>query len=90
MERDAFLENVYDNYLNYENIIRTILSTDFNRFLTNSLTSEWNEVIQLDIPILKKYKTPEEFVNKSSVYLKNKAQKILRKIQKMNYIHGNL
>jgi len=103
LERDAYLENVYDRKGNYEEIVRDILNKNFSDFIpyTNDpigymlygqrrklLDNEWSEVTQLDIPLLKKFKNPDDFINYSSNRLKKQAEKIIKKINKLKYIHN--
>ena len=43
-----------------------------------------------DIPFLKKFKSPRDFIDYSAKHLRQKAQKMLKKINKMKYIHGKI
>ena len=92
IERDAYLENVYDENREYEKIVRKVLATDFGEFKyrTNSstLNDNWKRISELDIPLLKKFKNPNEFIDYSGKRLTNQAEKIIKKINKLKYVHG--
>lgn len=92
LERDAYLENVYDQNPEYEKTIRGILNTNFNDFKSGpkptTLDSNWEYISKLDIPLLKKFDTPEEFIGYSETRLKSEADKVIRKINKLKYIHN--
>ena len=88
LERDAYLENVYDGNNEYVNKVRTVLNTDFNYFKRyNDLESNWDYISNLNIPLVNKFKDPESFIDYSNKILKAKAEKIIKKINKMKYIH---
>jgi hypothetical protein len=87
LERDAYLENVYDKNNTYEMVIRNISNTDFNTFKRGA-DNNWSEITQLDIPLLKKFNSSEDFIDYSSKRLKHGADKILKKINKLKYIHN--
>ncbi len=91
MERDAYLENVYDENREYEKIVRKVLATNFDEFkyrTTSTLGSTWEHIGKLDIPLLKKFKNPNDFIDYSEKRLKNQAEKIIKKINKLKYVHG--
>lgn len=88
LERDAYLENVYDKNPEYERHVREVLNTDFNNFNTEMLQHNWNYVSKLNIPLVNRFKTPEEFVSYSEKRLKSEAEKIIKKINKLKYIHN--
>jgi len=92
LERDAYLENVYDQNPEYEKTIRDILNTNFNDFKSGpkstTLGSNWEHVSKLDIPLLNKFNTPEEFIDYSEDRLKREADKVIKKINKLKYIHN--
>lgn len=92
IEKSAFLENVYDNNPEYETTIRDILAKDFETFKNRyDLDLNWHLVnVAYDIPIIKKFKSAREFIDYSAVFLRKKALKILKKINKMKYIHGKV
>ena len=87
LERDAYLENVYDGNTEYEKQIRDILNKDFDQFNTPSSHKNWDDITKLDIPLLNKFKTPNDFITYSGGRLKSEANKVLKKINKLKYIH---
>ncbi len=90
LEKTAYLENVYDGNLNYEKIIRDISSKDFEPFKERfDLDINWHLMnTAYDIPFLKKFKSPIEFIDYSSEELRSKAVNVIKKINKMKYIHN--
>jgi hypothetical protein len=92
LERDAYLENVYDGNQEYEKIVRKVLATDFSdfKFRTDGSTTDddWEYINKLDIPLLKKFSDSNEFVDYSGNRLNNQAEKIIKKINKLKYVHG--
>jgi hypothetical protein len=93
LELNAFLENVYDkDKLNpYKNIVSGLRNYDALKSAQNEnqnkLQSDWETLLTLDIPFLKKHKTYQDFLNASTKYFNQKADKIMRKINKMEYVH---
>jgi hypothetical protein len=92
LESTAFLENVYDLNPEYERVIRRIINKDYDNLKTHhDLDSDWYMITTtFDIPFLNKFKNPRDFINKSGPLLKRKAEKMVKKINKMKYIHGKL
>lgn len=92
LETTAYLENVYDSNKEYERIVKDVLNRDYRKYKDDyNLDSSWYMVTSsYDIPLLKKYKNPREFIDKSETILKRKAEKIIKKINKMKYVHGKL
>jgi len=92
LEKGPYMENVYDRNPAYENMIRKIISKDFEQFKDRfDLDVNWHLVnTAYDIPFVKKFKTPLDFIDYSSSELKKRAIKVLKKINKMKYIHGML
>jgi hypothetical protein len=90
LEKTAYLENVYDGNLNYEKIIRDISSKDFEPFKERfDLDINWHLMnTAYDIPFLKKFKSPIEFIDYSSEELRSKSIDMIKKINKMKYVHG--
>jgi hypothetical protein len=90
LESTAYLENVYDLNPEYERIVRGVLQKNYDLLKNHpDLDADWYMVKQTyDIPYLKKFNKASEFIEKSDKILKNKAEKIIRKINKMKYIHG--
>ena len=90
LEKTAYLENVYDGNLNYEKVIRGISSKDFESFKDRfDLDINWHLMnTAYDIPFLKKFKSPIEFIDYSSEELRSRAIDMIKKINKMKYVHG--
>jgi len=90
LEKTAYLENVYDGNSKYEKIVRSILSKDFDEFKERfDLDVNWHLInTAYDIPFLKKFESPKEFIDKSSKDLKRKASETIKKINKMRYVHN--
>lgn len=92
LEKGPYMENVYDENIEYEKVIREIISKDFEQFKTRfDLNVNWHLInTNYDIPFIKKFKSPTNFIDYSSSYLKKRALKILKKINKMKYVHKKL
>lgn len=89
LERDAYLENVYDGNNEYVDKVKQVLNTDFNYYKKYpNLESNWEQISNLNIPIVNKQKDSNSFIDYSSKRLKRDAEKILKRINKMKYIHG--
>ena len=90
LEKSAYLENVYDQNPTYERVVREIARKDFESFKDrHDLDINWHLMnTAYDIPFLKKFKSPREFIDYSAEELRSKAVKITKKINKMRYIHG--
>ena len=90
LEKSAYLENVYDQNPTYERVVREIARKDFEPFKDrHDLDINWHLMnTAYDIPFLKKFKSPREFIDYSAEELRSKAVKITKKINKMRYIHG--
>jgi hypothetical protein len=87
VEQSAFLENIYDN----ENIFDSHLPIFINGFLQKPINiddKEWETLKKKDIPILKKFKTKEEFGTFAKKEIEKRWEKFRRKINKMGYLHG--
>lgn len=93
LESDAFLENVYDNdKLNpYKEMVTRIKNDDIIKDLNymdiETLEEDWQKLLTLDLPFIKKYKNYQDFIEKSVKFFKKKSTEILRRINKMEYIH---
>lgn len=94
LELNAFMENVYDkDKLNdYKRMIKGL--TDYDAFKAtyyedpNELGKDWQTLTSLNLPFLKKYKNYTDFLTSSTKYFKNRSQEILKKINKLEYVHG--
>jgi hypothetical protein len=92
LEEGAYLENIYDNYRLHEQIVREIASKDFESLKDRfDVSVNWNLIVtNYDIPFLKKFKTPIDFIDYSGKELRSRALKMLKKINKMKYVHGKM
>ena len=90
LETTAYLENVYDENPVYERIVREIAGKDFEQFKERfDLDVNWHLMnTAYDIPFLKKFKSPKEFIDYSSEELRSRAINTIKKINKMKYVHG--
>lgn len=87
LEFNAFMENVYDR--DKINDYRKMV-TNLRKGLPTSGGNEreWEIIKGLDLPFLKKYKTYQEFIQASSDYFKKRSDEIIRKLDKVEYVHG--
>jgi len=93
LELNAFLENVYDKdkINDYKKMISRL--RDFNALRAtyyedpNDLEKDWLVLVNLDIPFLKKYKDYTQFLIASTKYFNKRSEEIIRKINKMEYVH---
>ena len=92
LEKSAYLENVYDQNPAYERVVREIASKDFESFKDRfDLDVNWHLMnTAYDIPFLKKFRSPREFIDYSAEELRSRALKMIKKINKMKYIHGKI
>lgn len=93
LELNAFMENVYDNdYINnYKRMVREVTQFDSHKatYYENpeDLEKDWQTLLSVNIPFLKKYKTYEEFLRASTKYFKKRGEEIIKKINKLEYVH---
>jgi hypothetical protein len=89
LEKSAYLENVYDQNPAYERVVREIAGMNFEPFKERfDLDVNWHLMnTAYDIPFLKKFKSPIDFIDYSAEELRSKALKMIKKINKMRYIH---
>ena len=89
LEKSAYLENVYDQNPAYERVVREIAGMNFEPFKERfDLDVNWHLMnTAYDIPFLKKFKSPIDFIDYSAEELRSKALKMIKKINKMKYIH---
>lgn len=92
LEEGSYLENIYDNYRLHEQIVREIASKDFESLKDRfDVSVNWNLIVtNYNIPFLKKFKTPIDFIDYSGKELRSRALKMLKKINKMKYVHGKM
>lgn len=89
LEKSAYLENVYDGNPQYEKMIREIAGKDFELFKDRfDLDVNWHLMnVAYDIPFIKKFKSARDFIDYSAKELRSKALEMIKKINKMKYIH---
>ena len=93
LELDAFMENVYDKdvFNDYRKMISNLRSFDIFKHVyytdPSILEKDWANLLKMDIPFLKKYKNYNSFLKKSDEYFKKRTEKIIRKLNKMEYVH---
>lgn len=92
LEKSAYLENVYDQNPAYERVVREIAGMNFEPFKERfDLDVNWHLMnTAYDIPFLKKFKSPIDFIDYSAEELRSKALKMIKKINKMKYVHGKM
>jgi hypothetical protein len=93
LELNAFMENVYDNdYINnYKRLVKDVTQFDAYRATyyesPEDLEKDWQTLLSVNIPFLKKYKTYTDFLSASTDYFKKRGEEILKKINKLEYVH---
>lgn len=93
LELNAFMENVYDrDTLNdYKKMVSRLKDFDAVKATyyedPNDLGENWLTLVSLDIPFLKKYKDYTSFLNASTKYFNRRADEVLRKINRLEYVH---
>lgn len=92
VEQTAYLENIYDELTTDTKfsfgsgvimgmkLLDRIDFTDLNQ-------KTWEEMIQSNIPFIKKFKSKEEFAKYSERYLRKLSDKFRKKINKMKYLN---
>ena len=93
LEMNAFMENVYDrDQINdYKKMITQL--TDYDAFRAtyyedpNKLEKDWDLLMTLNLPFIKKYKNYTDFLTKSTDYFRKRSQEILKKINKVERVH---
>jgi hypothetical protein len=93
LEMNAFMENVYDNdqINNYKRMVKNVTQFDALKATyyedPDRLEKDWQTLLSVNIPFLKKYKTYDEFLKASTKYFKERGEEILKKINKLEYVH---
>lgn len=92
LETSPYLENVYDENPAYENMVRQIATKDFESFKNRfDLDINWHLInTAYNIPFVKKFKSPRDFIDYSAEELRSRANKVIKKINKMKYIHNKI
>lgn len=97
LELNAFMENVYDNdYINdYRKMISRLRNSNevYNMYSKERyenpkvLEKNWEKLKSLDLPFIKKYNDLTSFVQSSIKYFSKRSDEIIRKLNKMEYVH---
>jgi ACT domain-containing protein len=93
LELDAFMENVYDRDVinDYKKMINKVKDVDIFKEAyyedQDELEKNWDTLKSLNLPFIKKYKDYTSFLSQSSKYFKKRSEEILRKLNKMEYVH---
>ena len=93
LELNAFMENVYDKDMinDYKRMVSNL--TDYDAYRSTyyedprDLEKDWQTLLSADIPFLKKYKDYKSFLIASTKYFRERSKEILRKIDKLEYVH---
>ena len=92
LETGPYMENVYDQNPAYESLVRDIATKDFESFKDRfDLELNWYLInTNYDIPFTKKFKSATDFIDYSAKELRKRANKVIKKINKVKYVHGKL
>jgi len=92
LETGPYLENTFDGNSAYENMVRQIATKDFESFKERyDLDINWHLInTAYNIPFVKKFKSVRDFIDYSAKELRKRANKIIKKINKMKYVHGKV
>lgn len=92
LETGPYMENVYDQNPAYESLVRDISTKDFESFKDRfDLELNWHLInTNYDIPFTKKFKSATDFIDYSSKELRKRANKVIKKINKVKYVHGKM
>ena len=97
LESPAYLENEYDSPVmgSYRDTAKKLMNFKASNFLdkrgnpAKGLQESWTELIRdYNIPFFRKFKSVVDFLNYTEKYFNKRGRDILRRIDKMKYIHG--
>jgi hypothetical protein len=97
LESPAYLENEYDSPVmgSYRDTAKKLMNFKASNFLdkkgnpAKGLQESWTELIRdYDIPFFRKFKNVVDFLNYTERYFNKRGREILRRIDKMKYVHG--
>jgi hypothetical protein len=98
LEAPAYLENEYDNASimgSYRDTAKKMMNFKASNFLdkrgnpAKGLQESWTEVItKYDIPLFRKFKNVVDFLNYTEKYFNKRGRDILKRIDKMRYVHN--
>lgn len=92
LETGPYMENVYDQNPAYESLVREIATKDFESFKDRyDLELNWHLInTNYNIPFTKKFKSATDFIDYSAKELRKRANKVIKKINKVKYVHGKM
>ena len=92
LETGPYMENVYDQNPTYESLVREIATKDFENFKERfDLELNWHLInTNYNIPFTKKFKSATDFIDYSAKELRKRAHKVIKKINKVKYVHGKM
>lgn len=87
LEIPSFLENHFQNpdYIRYQDKVNRMLDLSLLNLDLDQLNFEFNEILQFDIPFLKKFKSGSDFYQKSIKLLNRRGTKLKKKLNKLDY-----
>ena len=98
LESPAYLENEYDNASmmgSYRDTAKKMMNFKASNFLTKKgepakgLQESWTKLItEYDIPFFRKFKNVVDFLNYTEKHFNKRGRDILRRIDKMRYVHN--
>jgi hypothetical protein len=89
LETPAYLENEYDSGF-YRSKIKPLINYNYDKYRNKpELKKEWGELIEkYDIPFFKKFKSFDNFLDYTEKYFNKRGRDIIKRIDKMRYIHN--
>ena len=92
LETGPYMEIVYDQNPTYESLVREIATKDFENFKERfDLELNWHLInTNYNIPFTKKFKSATDFIDYSAKELRKRANKVIKKINKVKYVHGKM
>jgi hypothetical protein len=97
LEAPAYLENEYDSPVmgSYRDTAKKLMNFKASNFLdkkgnpAKGLQESWSGLIaEYNIPFFRKFKNVVDFLNYTEKYFNKRGRDILRRIDKMKYVHG--
>ena len=94
LETPSYLENEYDSPNTYKSLVSMANKFSASNLLNKNgeasegLKTSWVNLIRdYDIPFFRKFKNVEDFLHYTERYLKKRSTDILKRINKMKYLH---
>jgi hypothetical protein len=97
LEAPAYLENEYDSPVmgSYRDTAKKLMNFKASNFLdkqgnpAKGLQESWTKLItEFNIPFFRKFKNVVDFLNYTEKYFNKRGRDILKRIDKMKYVHG--